>query len=43
VGRGLFLVVVLEDPCPRELVNPFEAMVNALWQLLLLLLGITRL
>jgi len=35
--------IVLEDPCPRELVNPFEAMLNALWQLILLLLGITRL
>jgi YD repeat-containing protein len=35
--------IVLEDPCPRELVNPFEAMLTAFWQLFLLLLGVPRL
>jgi hypothetical protein len=33
--------IVLEDPCPRELVNPFEAMLNALRRVILLLLGMT--
>ena len=27
----------------RTVVNPFEAMLNALWQLILLLLGVPRL
>jgi hypothetical protein len=35
--------IVLEDPCPREPVNPVEAMLTALWQLILLLLGVPRL